>query len=301
MASASLGRRALLLGSGAWLAAPAAAAAPGFDVTELTLDRAPNLPRRCALMLPQTSVPAGSLPLLVLLHGLGETSSESAGIEAWLGPYGLRRAWQRLALPPVARDQQPYWSDGELATLNASLVTEPFRGMVVACPFLPKPSAAGAGIARYARWLEHTLLPAVRERVPSVSRDASATGLSGVSLGGYVSLEVFLQKPELFATVSSVQGAFGADRAVLYARRIGELTVARRIAVFASSSSFDPYRRANERLYRELSARGVPARLSIRRGPHSQGWLREVGSLETLLWHDRALRGAVETGEVRAP
>lgn len=300
---ASIGRRAFLIGASASFASRTAFPGPSLHVVELALERSPNLPRRCALALPSAgaSTAPGPLPLLVLLHGLGETASERAGIDAWLGPYGLRRAWERLALPPVTREEQPYWSAPELSELNASLAAEPFRGLAIACPFLPRASASGLGIGRYARWLEQVLLPAVRERAPSVSRDALATGLSGVSLGGYVSLEVFLQKPELFTTVGTVQGAFGADRAALYARRLAEVASKRRVGAFVSSSSADPYRRANERLYRELSARGVPARISVRRGPHSQAWLREIGSLEMLLWHDRALRGAFETGQVGPP
>jgi hypothetical protein len=66
-----------------------------------------------------------------------------------------------------------------------------------------------------------------------------------------------------------------------------------------ATSSFDPYRAANERLGRKLAELGLSARLSVRRGAHSQGFLREIGTLELLVWHDRALRGNVATGETR--
>lgn len=301
MTGVVLGRRALLAGGAVCLLPAPAAAAPEFDVEELALERARNLPRRCALVVPRTPAAPGSLPLLVLLHGLGETRDERAGLGAWLGPYGLRRAWARLAAPPVAREAHAYVSEAELSALNASVEARPFQGLVIACPFLPHASASGlAGITRYARWLKETLLPALRERAGAASREVSATGIAGVSLGGYVALEAFLAEPSLFGSLGTVQGAFGAERAALYARRLAELGGARPPAVFVSTSTADPYRRANERLYRELEARGVPSRLSIRRGPHSQGWLREIGSLEMLLWWDRALRGAVESGEVRA-
>jgi enterochelin esterase-like enzyme len=144
------------------------------------------------------------------------------------------------------------------------------------------------------------MLPAVRERVSAASREPAHTGIAGVSLGGAVALEVFVRKPRLFATLGTVQGAYGVNLGALFARRIVEAESVPGRAVYVSTSHGDPYRAANERLARELEQRGMPTRLSVRKGPHSQAWLIEIGSLELLLWHDRALRGEVETGRVGA-
>ena len=253
--------------------------------------------------MPRGPAAAGSLPVLVLLHGLGETHDERAGLFAWVGPYGLSRAWERLQHPPLARERESYLAESELDALNQSLAARPFQGSIVVCPFMPNLYSGGASgnrLERYAKALEREILPAVRERVSAASREPAHTGIAGVSLGGAVALEMFVRKPSLFATLGTVQGAYGVNLGALFARRIVEAESVPGRAVYVSTSHGDPYRAANERLARELEQRGMPTRLSVRRGPHSQGWLIEIGSLELLLWHDRALRGAVETGRVGA-
>jgi enterochelin esterase-like enzyme len=168
--------------------------------------------------------------------------------------------------------------------------------MVLACPVTPNPYRAGGAraIARYADWIEEVLLPAVRERAP-MAAGPEGTGLDGCSLGGYVAVEVFLRKPELFATLGSVQGALNTASAVRYADGIAraiERVGARPLHL--ETSSDDPYRRANEALSRALRERGVPNELRVPPGPHDQPWLREVGTLELLLWHERQLSGNLE-------
>jgi enterochelin esterase-like enzyme len=177
--------------------------------------------------------------------------------------------------------------------------------MVLVCPYMPNPHAfpggSGAMFARYVQWLRDAVLPAVRERVPGAVRSREGTGMAGVSLGGYAALELASRAPETFSTVATVQGAFSAASAPNYARRLAELESPALRGVYVSTSWYDPYRVANERLYEALVQRGVPSRFSLRRGPHSQGWLREIGTAELLLWQDRALRTKLETGAIRAP
>jgi predicted esterase len=275
----------------------------GFDVEEIPVALGRGLGKSVLVAVPRGSAAAGSLPLLVLLHGLGETHDERAGLFAWIGPYGLSRAWERLQHPPVTRERESYLAQAELDALNQSLAARPFEGSIVVCPYMPNPYSGGASgnrLERYAKALEQEILPAVRERVSAASREPAHTGIAGVSLGGAVALEVFVRKPRLFATLGTVQGAYGVNLGALFARRIVEAEPVPGRAVYVSTSHADPYRAANERLARELEQRGMPTRLSVRKGPHSQAWLIEIGSLELLLWHDRALRGAVETGRVGA-
>ena len=273
----------------------------GFDVEEVPVTLGRGLGSAVLVVVPRARAAAGTWPVLVLLHGLGETRQERAGLFAWLGPYGLARAWERLKHPPLAREREDYVSEDEFAALNRSLVKRPFEGAVVVCPFMPNPYSGGDGgnrLERYASAIEQEILPAVRERVSVASREPAQTGIAGVSLGGAVALEVFVRKPALFSTLGTVQGAYGTNLGAIFARRIAEAEAAPGRAVYVSTSQGDPYRAANERLARALEQRAVPTRLSVRKGPHSQGWLLEIGSLELLLWHDRALRGAVETGRV---
>jgi predicted esterase len=236
--------------------------------------------------------------VLIALHGLGETRDERSGLFAWLGPYGLGRAWERLEHPPLARVRQDYVSEAEYALMTESLAKDPFAGLMVVCPFMPNPYTGDAPtrLERYAEALTRDLLPALRERLPAASTDPRSTGIAGVSLGGAVALEVFLRRPREFGTLGIVQGAFGTNLSKMFARRIVDAIDPAGRAVYLSTSRGDPYRAANQRLARELETLGVPTRFSERKGPHSQDWLIEIGSLELLLWHDRALRGRVERG-----
>lgn len=305
MTPRSITRRAVCAGMVAgWTASSRLSDANAhFELLDLEFEQEPQLARRCRVVVPRGSFEE-PLPVLVLLHGLAETRDPGVAVDAWLSLYGLAGAWQRLRAGKTGCDKQKSFSDAEARILDEALVKRPFRGMVVACPFMPNPHAFHGGsramLAGYAKWLRDALLPQVRGRIPKASHSRDATGIAGVSLGGFAALELGLRAPDVFATVGTVQGAFGAGMAQNYARQIAELDPKSLRGAYVATSAEDPYRAANERLYRELGLRGVPARLSVRRGPHSQAWLREIGTLETLLWHDRALRGNLERGELRS-
>jgi len=212
-------------------------------------------------------VPASkALPLLVLLHGLGETDDESRGIHAWANLYGLLDAYERL---PLA-----------------------VSDLAIVCPFTPNPfkrEHSGGLLDGYADYLERKLLPAVRAATP-IRDGAASLGIDGVSLGGYVSIELFLRKPELFGVVGSLQGAFGVTLAEYYAKRVAEAVskVGPR-SIHVATSTNDPFRAAAERLAARLAERAVPATLSVLPGPHDQVFLREFGAFSTLCYQATAL------------
>lgn len=278
-----------------------AGAAPGatpssvdFDQHDLVLSGDKKIARRALVLVPK-HLPVGTkLPVLVLLHGLGETGNEQLGIHAWGDRYGLVRAHERLRRPPVTRTlpKLGYFQDAHLTRVNQSLADRAFRGMVLVCPVTPNPHKIGPAartLDRYAEWLHQTLLPAVHAKAPCLEGPAN-TGLDGCSLGGYVGVEVFLRKPELFGTFGSVQGAFNVPGSWRYAERIAavvEKLGPRRLHL--ETSTGDPYRKANQAFAKKLGELGVPVELSVLPGPHDQPWLREVGTLEMLLWHDRML------------
>lgn len=267
---------------------------PDFVQHDLVLDADKRIARR-ALVLQPAHVPAGTkLPVLVLLHGLGETGNELLGIHAWGDRYGAVRAYERLRRPPVKKlyPKYPWFSDEHLERVNAALEQRPFGGLVLVCPVTPNPHKVGPAsktLDRYADFIEQKLLPAVYAKVPCLEGPAH-TGLDGCSLGGYVGVEVFLRKAKLFGTFGGVQAAFNVPAALRYAERIAALTkqVGPR-AVHVGTSSEDPFRKANEAFAKELGKRGVEHELSVPRGPHNQPWLKEIGTLELLLWHERRL------------
>ncbi len=294
-----LGRRAFVAGcAGAWLAtrpqlAQGQPRSPELEAQDLKLEGDPRIARRARLLVPRHP-PPGPLRLLVLLHGLGETGNPPLALRAWSELYGLVTSYDRLRQPPLARtlEREAYLTDERCADLNASLAARPFAGFACVGPVTPNPSRVGPApvtLDRYADWLEDVLLPAVRERAP-IATAPWGIGLDGCSLGGYVGIEVFLRKPELFGSFGMVQGAFGVARAAGYAQRLAAtLDRVGPRPIHLESSSGDPYRRANEALSRELERLGVPHTLRVPPGPHNQPWLREIGTAEMLLWHDRQL------------
>jgi pimeloyl-ACP methyl ester carboxylesterase len=228
--------------------------------------------------------------LLVLLHGLGETVEQRLGARAFAERYGLLSAVARLAHPPLERTlpKVDYFGEGRLEELSSRLRARPYRCPVLLCPFTPNPYKAGgeALVTRYARFVAGPLKSSVEERL-SVTFPASRCMLSGVSLGGYLALELFLNTPEQYVGVGTAQGAFGPQQAARYAAAIAAATERvgrRRVEILTSST--DPYRPSNEAFHRHLLRHRQASRLRVSPGPHDQRWLRESGVIEMLLAAD---------------
>lgn len=283
-----LARRALLHAlPGLALARPAAADGLDLEVRDLR-----EAGRRFTLVTPR-HLPAGqAAPLVVLLHGLGETGSERAGAFAWIERYGLLTSYARLRRPPIA----PTQPRGDLTAararaLTAELAARPFAGLTLACPHMPNVSGDRAGTARYARWLVDALVPRARLEAKVHAGD-DRVGLAGCSLGGAVALDVLLLHPTRFGAVSGVQTAIGAASAPAYAAKlsaIAGLAAGARPRVQLVSSTGDPFLRATRALAGALAERGVRHELCVAPGPHDQPWLREIGTLEALRFLDAAL------------
>lgn len=243
--------------------------------------------RRFLLIVPRYLQPDQRLPVGVFLHGLGETVDEKLGAYAWLDKYGLGSAWQRLVRPPIERTStRGEWTDARLAEVNAELAARPFRGLAMVCPFMPNPKGP-AEVDAYARWIESSLLPRVRQET-RVFEDARRTYLCGVSLGGYVSLEVLVRLPHVFGAWTGLQTAIGTWAAKGYADEIA--AAAKNGApkpMLILTSTQDHWRTSSEALDRELTAANVPHAFRVIPGPHDQPWLREAGTIEALHWLDR--------------
>jgi len=265
-----------------------------LEVRDVAVEGDRSLGRRFTLLVPKHLGAGERVPLLVLLHGLGETGDERMGARAWLERYGLGSAYDRLRRPPIVRtSKRADWTDARLGEVNAILRAQPFRGLVIACPYTPnvgKAPSPAAALDGYARWLAEVVIPRARKDAP-VLPDANRTTLDGCSLGGYVGLEVFLRRPELFGAWGGVQSAFGAHRAEGYAERIAQaIASAGARGIHIETSSADPFHDANVALAAALKKRGVAHELMVLPGPHDQPWLREAGTIEMLLWHDRRPR-----------
>jgi hypothetical protein len=297
---ATLGRRRFLglaaLAAERRAAAEVGATAERFDVLDWKLPGDPDLSQRAVVLVPRGLLPDQRVRVLVLLHGLGETSSEAAGVRAWIDRYGLFTSHARLLSPPVAAEsKRGDLLPDRIRQINDSLAARPFDGrFVIVCPFTPNVSRLSdppRALDRLAAWMEDVLLPEVRKRTPAED-SAPATGLDGCSMGGFVGLEIFLRKPALFGAWGGVQSALGEANAPRWADRIARaLASAGPKQLHIETSRGDPFHAANVALSRELKQRGVAHDLLVLPGPHDQPWLREAGTLEMLLWHDRALQG----------
>lgn len=263
---------------------------PPVEEHELEVADSPRNLSRAMVALPSRRKASDKLPVLVLLHGLGETTSPKLGLRAWLDAYGVPGALECLYEGHLPADAKyGFLSEEERYAIGTSLHEQPFRGLCLVCPFLPNPYVGGNwqnALGRYAGWLSDKLLPAVRREFGGIISER--VGLAGVSLGGFSALECYLQRPSAFDSLGSIQGAFSKIYAQAAAKRL--LAAGGNPAVYVSTSSTDPYRVANIDFAHALEAAGASVRLNVRKGPHSQAWLREVGTLDALLWHDRALR-----------
>lgn len=271
---------------------------PDFNVLDLEVEGDKLLARRFALFVPNHLAKDERVPLLVLLHGLGETWDTGIGVFAWVERYGLGNAYARLRRPPVGRTsrQNNLFSDAQLVEVNAAVAAQPFRGMAIACAFtpniprLPNPEAQ---YDAYAAWIADVLIPRARKEAPVIP-DVAHTTLDGVSLGGLIGLEVFIRRPEAFAAWGGIQGALNVVRLPHYADRLaaGVARIPRgpRPALRIVTSDADPFKDTNTALSDLLVKKGVAHEFVMRSGLHDQLFLREAGSIEMLLWHDRRAR-----------
>ena len=268
----------------------------GEDLRNLRLLDLTEGGRRFVLVVPRYLEPKQKLPVVVLLHGLGETTNERLGAFAWVEKYGLGSAWQRLKRPPIERtSKRGEWTDARLAEVNAELAVRPFRGFAMVCPFMPNPSGP-ADVDAYARWIERSLLPRVRKET-QVYDDADHTFLCGVSLGGYVSLEILARLPHVFGAWAGVQTAIGPFAAPGYAEKIATGWKMKPHPMMLLTSTLDHWKASSEALASAFQAKKLVATYRVTPGPHDQLWLRESGTIEALLWLDRIGYGAAATAQ----
>jgi hypothetical protein len=257
-------------------------------VLDIALEGPPDLARRARVLYPVELAREGPLYTLVLLHGLGETTDESAGVHAWEDRYGLLSSYARLWSPPLFAGARGDLPGLRAQSINDELSKRPFQGrMAFVCPYTPNvwhlPNLK-TGLDRYADWIADTLLPKVHGEVPATR---GLVAIDGCSLGGFVALEVFLRKPKLFGAWGGVQSAFGQGSAPGAAGRIASAIAAGRPRLHIETSKRDPFYAANIALSLELEKKKIVHDLTVLPGPHDQPWLREAGTLEMLLWHDR--------------
>jgi iron(III)-salmochelin esterase len=298
----AIGRRGLVLGGALAVACarseqaagggPPALASPNVRVLEWDLGAQPWGRARAVVVVPAWGGSGARFPVLVALHGRGEsTKSPSEGAMGWPRDYAMVRAIDRLRAPPLrATDYEGLVDAPRLAETNAALSKRAFGGLIVACPWLPdvRPAATG-DISDYTRFVIDALLPRVRAETPAFPTP-EATGIDGVSLGGAVALRIGLGRPEAFGAVGGIQPAFndgqGADWTALAAAARARRP-AMRLRLLTSHDDY--FREAVTGVSRAWASAGISHDFADVPGPHDYVFNRGPGSIELLLWHDRAL------------
>lgn len=233
--------------------------------------------------------PGERLPILVALHGRGETRGGiDAGILGWIVDYELPAAFGALGRGRLRRsDLGGYVRDEHLAARNAALASRAFGGVLVVTPYTPDLADAPSGgpeIAAYSRWLAGPVLEAVRERFDFAARTREGTAIDGVSLGGMLALEAGFGHPESFAAVGAIQPAVSERFAALAA-----LAEPARQQIRLLTSDEDPFLAPTRALSDLLTARSVEHDLLVVPGPHGYAFNRGPGSVELLWFADRVL------------
>ena len=232
-------------------------------------------------------------PLLVALHGRGEAGRGlEVGARGWRDDYELDTVDAALHRGRLtAADLRGFVRPERLARLNASLASEPYGGVAVACPYTPALSDRSlAGSRSFARFVGEELVPRSRTELGSASAPAR-TGIDGVSMGGRLALLVGLSHPEWFRAVAAMQPAITAQEAPWLSELAAQARAAGLAALRLVTSDEDPFRGAVEALSARFDRDGVTHDLVVTPGPHDYVWNRGPGGVEMLLGVERALRG----------
>ena len=262
-------------------------------IVDWTFDEAWPFKRRALVATPTHLAADQKVPVLVLLHGLGEAKQgPEAGVFAWLDRYGMGSSYARLRHPPLASThKRKDLTDARAKELNEALALSPFGGLVLVCPFTPNVwsfKSTEAALDHFAAFVRDPLIERVGREIPQA--DVSRVGLDGCSLGGFVAIEVAQRKPAGWRSFGVVQPAIAERKVTEYATLLADLASTHKTRLHVESSTFDPYLRVSKLLHEAIVAKGQPSELIVPPGPHDQPFLRDVGTLEMLLFHDRALR-----------
>lgn len=258
-----------------------------FEVLDLAFPDELGGEKRCVVLVPRKRAKDEKLPLLVALHGMGETVSPRAGAYGWLESYRIDRTLDRLAHPPLeGGDFGGMITRERLDGINAWLGQHPFRGMVIACPYVPRGMGDDVPFETYGKWLGDRLLPRLRAETP-IFGSAKSTSIDGVSMGGLTALKIGLDRPDLFGVIGALQPAIHESDPEGLADELQKKLAGRPLRLVTSRDDF--FRPAIKMLHAALDDRKVTHELFVAEGNHSYEWNKGPGGYEMLLFHDRAV------------
>jgi hypothetical protein len=273
-------------------ASPPVAAVPSERLRDLRFPPSPGLPdgERALVITPQG---AEDLPIVIALHGRGESRSVDIGADGWPNNYRLIQLEKRVREPPLTvSDLRDMASAERLAAINSSLQKTPYGGLVIACPYAPDLSDRSAdGAQSYGRFLMDSLLPRVRKEVGTRAPKRESTGIDGVSMGGRQALLIGLTHPEIFGVVGAIQPALKVEEAGMITDLAKKAMAKAPVRLRLLSSDDDPFLAAVRAAAASLKAASIPHDLVVIPGEHGYEFNRGPGGVELLMFQDRALRG----------
>jgi len=238
--------------------------------------------------------PRKRYPLVIAFGGAGECAKPPRqGALAWMHYYKTDEAVRALQNNHLdARDFRGLVSEAHLKAFNRRLKQRPYEGLILACPYSPPlPFGGGRESPEYEAYIIEELIPMLKQRYRV---DAGRIGVDGVSMGGARSMYYGFKYPEIFASIGSVQGAFGPflENYAELVRSKGDVLKERSIQLVTSDK--DPLAPSVEKMHRLLLSNGIAHRYHILTGPHDYIFNQGPGSIALLVFHNEALNaGAV--------
>jgi len=243
-----------------------------------------------ALPLDYKTSPDKKYPLVIAFGGMGECMKPpQQGSLAWIDYYKADEAVVALANGRLSTpDFRGLVTERQLEDFNARLQGCPYDGIILACPYSPvlKPGEV-LEFPDYEAFVIKELVPALKRRYRVA---AGKIGVDGVSMGGARSMYYGFKYPEIFASIGSVQGAFGPWIKVYkdLVRKNRDKLKGMPIQLVASDRDHMATSVAN--MHRILKDEGITHRYMMLTGPHDYIFNQGPGSLALLVFHNQALR-----------
>ena len=239
-----------------------------------------------------------SYPLVVAFGGMGECMKPPRqSALAWLHYYKTDEAILALQNNRLeTQDLRGLATPEQLAAFNARLKSRPYEGIILACPSSPPLTPhTRLEIVEYETFIMEELLPALTKRYRV---KADKIGVDGVSMGGARSMYYGFKYPGIFASIGSVQGAFGPYLPIYreLLRKNKDLIGKRPIQIVTSDK--DTMGPSVEKMHQILVGEGIKHSYLKLTGPHDYIFNQGPGAVALLLFHNQVL-AATPRGPVR--